>query len=302
MTVFGHEGYISNVCQFNFYDWCYFRESTSKFPFPSSILGRVLGPADETAGNQMCQWILRVDGLIVPRHTARPLTSAELINQNKIAKRRAFDLAITRKLGTSMSPPPDTNDYVDGIFDPYQDEDESPQILEDDDDNRYDSIINAEVLLPHQGKQTHATVVGPALDKEGKVKGRLDDNPLLNTRIYGVMFPDGAVKQYAATVIAENMWAQVDHEGHQYLLLDHITDHRSDDTAIKKDDQYIVTKRGKRHLRQTTKGWSLCVLWKDGSQQWISLKDLKESNPVEIAEYAKAKVQMMGPIHTKETC
>ena len=132
-------------------------------------------------------------------------------------------------------------------------------------------------------------MVGPALGKEGKVKGRLDDNPLLNTRIYDVMFPDGAVKQYAATVIAENMWAQVDHEGHQYLLLDHITDHRSDDTAIKKDDQYIVTKRGKRHLRQTTKGWSLCVLWKNGSQQWISLKDLKESNPVEIAEYAKAK-------------
>ena len=153
MTVFGHEGYISNVCQFNFYDWCYFRESTSKFPFPSSILGRVLGPADETAGNQMCQWILRVDGLIVPRHTARHLTSAELINQNEIAKRRAFDLAITRKLGTSMSPPPDTNDYVDGIFCPYQDEDESPRILEDNDDNRYDSIINAEVLLTHQGKQ-----------------------------------------------------------------------------------------------------------------------------------------------------
>ena len=195
-------------------------------------------------------------------------TYDELINQNEIEKRRAFDLAITRKLGMSMSPPPDTSDYVDGVFDSYEDENEneSPQILEDNDNDWYDSIINAEVLLPRQGTQTHA-VVPALLDKEGKVKGGIDDNPVLNKRIYDVTFSDGAIKQYAANVIAENMLAQVDHEGHQYLLLDHISDHRFDDTAIKKDDQYVVTKRVKRHLRQTTKGWSLCVLWKDGSQE-----------------------------------
>ena len=31
------------------------------------------------------------------------------------------------------------------------------------------------------------------------------------------------------------------------------------------------------------------MAWKDGSEKWIPLKDLKESNPVEVAEFAKAR-------------
>ena len=38
----------------------------------------------------------------------------------------------------------------------------------------------------------------------------------------------------------------------------------------------------------TTQGWELLVQWKDGSVSWEKLKDLKESNPVEVAEYAVA--------------
>jgi hypothetical protein len=35
-----------------------------------------------------------------------------------------------------------------------------------------------------------------------------------------------------------------------------------------------------------TKGWYLKVRWKEGSTTWEMLRDLKESNPVEVAEYA----------------
>ena len=38
--------------------------------------------------------------------------------------------------------------------------------------------------------------------------------------------------------------------------------------------------------RKTTKGWSLFVNWKDGSTSWETLKEMKESYPVEVAEYA----------------
>jgi hypothetical protein len=38
----------------------------------------------------------------------------------------------------------------------------------------------------------------------------------------------------------------------------------------------------------TTRGWSLLVQWKDGSISWEKLKDLKASNPVEVAKYAVA--------------
>ena len=40
--------------------------------------------------------------------------------------------------------------------------------------------------------------------------------------------------------------------------------------------------------KKTTIGWQLLAQFKDGSQQWISLKDFKESNPVEVADYAVA--------------
>jgi hypothetical protein len=36
----------------------------------------------------------------------------------------------------------------------------------------------------------------------------------------------------------------------------------------------------------TTKGWKLLVEWKDGSTDWLPLKDLKESYPVQVMEYA----------------
>jgi hypothetical protein len=38
----------------------------------------------------------------------------------------------------------------------------------------------------------------------------------------------------------------------------------------------------------TTQGWYLVVQWKDGSLSWEKLKDLKASNPIEVAEYAVA--------------
>eukprot|EP00979_Chaetoceros_neogracilis_P016060 scaffold6898_cov247-Chaetoceros_neogracile.AAC.1 len=38
----------------------------------------------------------------------------------------------------------------------------------------------------------------------------------------------------------------------------------------------------------TTAGWKLEVEWKDGSVDWVPLKDLKASNPLELAEYAVA--------------
>ena len=34
-------------------------------------------------------------------------------------------------------------------------------------------------------------------------------------------------------------------------------------------------------------GWKLLVRWRDGSETWIPLKDLKESHLIEVAEFAK---------------
>ena len=62
-------------------------------------------------------------------------------------------------------------------------------------------------------------MVSRVKDKNGKLKGAYNKNPILNTRVYDVMFPDGAVFQYAANTIAENMYSQVDSNSHHTLLL-----------------------------------------------------------------------------------
>jgi hypothetical protein len=74
-----------------------------------------------------------------------------------------------------------------------------------------------------------------------------------------------------------------------------ITDHKKDGTAVSKDDGFIATKSGRTRPRQTTRGWKLLVSWKDGTSSWIALKDLKESNPVEVAEYALANKILEEP-------
>ena len=122
-------------------------------------------------------------------------------------------------------------------------------------------------------------------DADGTLKGNRHSNPLFDTRAYIVEFNDGVEKEYTANNIAENMYAQCNPDGQQFLLLHGITDHRKDGHAVEKPDAFI-TINGKQSRKNTTKGWHLCVEWKDGSTSWEKLSALKESNPVEVAEYA----------------
>ena len=48
-------------------------------------------------------------------------------------------------------------------------------------------------------------------------------------------------------------------------------------------------------LRFTTRGWKFKVLWSDGSYEWVHLSDLKESNPVDVTEYAKSRGLVSEP-------
>jgi hypothetical protein len=105
--------------------------------------------------------------------------------------------------------------------------------------------------------------------------------------VYQVKFPDGEIAEYAANVIAENMYAQCDPDGNQYMIMDAIVDHKVGQQALKRDNQF-VTVNGRQHYRKTTAGWKLCVEWKDGSTSWERLADLKESYPIAVAEYAVA--------------
>ena len=71
--------------------------------------------------------------------------------------------------------------------------------------SRSDTLINAEVLLPQGEDIITAKVKGRHVTENGEVVGKYNTNPTLNSIIYDVSFPNGAVKQYAANTIAENV-------------------------------------------------------------------------------------------------
>ena len=149
-----------------------------------------------------------------------------------------------------------------------------------------DTLIQAEVLLPHGEELIAAKVIRRTLDEIGKVTGIHSDNTILNTLRYNLEFPDVIVCPYAANVIADNIYAQVNSEGIWTNIIDAIIDYCIDGHAVSNNDQYFVPKRGHQHLHKTTAGWKLLMAMKDGSKKWFPLKDLKESNPIIVAEYA----------------
>lgn len=274
---------ISNLCQFGWYDWVYFRDEKASFPFPKEVLGRCLGPS-QSFGNSMSQWVLVRSGKVICVTTLRRLNQSEIDSESERSKREEFDRLIKSKLGDSITlADPSVSEL------PSEEPVDDPAIPEADsigNADDFDELLGAQVLLPQNGEyMKSATVVKRVLDENGKAKGIYSSNPMLNTRVYEVMFPDGELKRYSANVIAENMFTQVDSEGHQYNLLDEIVGHRSTEEAIRQEEGWIVDRKGRKTRRLTTRGWYFNVQWKDGTQQWIPLKDLKESNPVEVAEY-----------------
>lgn len=152
----------------------------------------------------------------------------------------------------------------------------------------YDRFIHAEVSLPQGEKLSSAKVIGVSKDSNGDSVGLFNENPLLNTIIYDVEFPDGMVRQYAANTIAENILSQVDEDGHSHNVIEAVIDYSTDGHAVQKGNEYVVTKRGRKRVRHTTAGWKLLVLWKSGYEEWVSLKRMKEFYPIEVAEFAKS--------------
>ena len=176
------------------------------------------------------------------------------------------------------------DDDGNGVLHAKECEDEPTPII-------YDTYIGAEVVLQKGNDMISGMVKSRVDDFEGQPIGKADKNPILDTRVYNVEFSDGESAKLGASIIAECMYAQCDIEGNRYRLMDHIVDHRNDhrrdNNAVCKDKQ-DVTLNGKGYRKKATRGWQLCIEWKDKSATWESLCDMKKSYPVKVAEYAEA--------------
>ena len=300
----GEQGDISKLCQYEWYGWCYYRDQKAAFPMNKERLGRVLGPT-RGEGNEMCQYVLQANGVVVPRRSLRPLRVAELHSPVEAKKREIFDKLITRKYGSTFQPrlmkKPKKQANASSMEYHETDEEESQEKLEVEDvvdstgrlinqQPLHDVLLHSELYVQHGDEYVVGKVARRALNPDGKVVGSYDPDPFLNSIIYEVELPDGSIKEVGANIIAENILSQVDEDGFSTTLMEAIVDYRVDTaTAVRKGDHYVYTKSGQRRLRKTTLGWEFLLRWRDGNETWVKLKDLKDSHPVELAEFAKAR-------------
>ena len=187
----------------------------------------------------------------------------------------------TELLGSLMDDP----DFIEEFHKSFSNED-VPEA--DNTPDAYDPYLAMEVSIDRGGDQpAFAKVTKRLKDSNGNPIGIANKNPILDTRLYEVQFFDGETMPLTANLVAENMFAQVNDEGHRTVLFDEIVDTRKSSEAVPKEQAYYEVPHGAKRRRRTTKGWEVLVKWRDGSTTWNALKDVKDSYPIQMAEYAK---------------
>jgi hypothetical protein len=81
-------------------------------------------------------------------------------------------------------------------------------------------------------------------DKDGNPVGRDSTNPILDTRVYEMQFSDGHIEEYAAYVIAEKLYSQVDEDGNHLMLLHELIDHCKGPDALSIEDMWETSNNG----------------------------------------------------------
>lgn len=102
------------------------------------------------------------------------------------------------------------------------------------DDINAQNYVNMDIGLRRgqEGELQRATIRRRLLDTEGNPTGEENNNQLLDTRQYEVEYEDGNTEVLWANFLAENLLAQVDEYGHKHLLMEEITEHRTNGDTL----------------------------------------------------------------------
>ena len=267
-------------------------------------IGRWLGPSHHI-GSALCYYILTEKATVLSRTSVQHITAEEFETTEMKARVTAYHESLDKHIdATSEYVSEESGDdfvkddeTVPVGYEPDRDYfglEEAPDIDEIIDgeneltqSDSYDQYIGAEVVLPNSADQSLMARV--------KRKLRSDDrnhsnyyNPLRDHSRYEIEFPDGTVEELEANVIAESMITECDQDGRHYKLFREISDHRKDSTALNVAQGSFMTSAGNPVSKKTTRGWHILVEWRDGSMTWHRMADIKESYPVQLAEYAVA--------------
>jgi len=288
---------ISQYLDFGWYDWVWYKENAG-LSVPK--LGRFLGVAD-SASNVMSYYILPESCIPITASTVQRVTHLEKQTEANTQRMKKFNEKISHKfkegrLATDGDMPrldewadllEDDDDFA-AEFNRLFDNTDVPEADDQFDPDSFDHYLNMELSVPTNTDEhpQFARVTKRLRDHRGNPIGTAHSNPILDSRMYEVEFADGHKQAMSANLIAENMFASVDEEGHRHLLLDSIIGFRKTGDAVEKIDAFVTSSNGTRRRRETTKGYQINIQWKDGSTTWSKLKDVKDSYPVELAEFA----------------
>jgi hypothetical protein len=207
-------------------------------------------------------WILTIKGTVISRRTVQRVTALEKETNKVKAAVVEFDSEISRRFKEeedlsydgAKPNPADWSEYLQYHPDFQQEFNNivnDPGILEADKDFTPDvfddTYLNMELAIPRDSDgPKFAQETKRLKDKDGLPTGRANNNPILDTRMNEVEYPDGHKASLAANAIAENMFVQVDDEGNRHILSEEIIDHRTDGTEVKQQDAFLTTRDGNK--------------------------------------------------------
>ena len=97
---------ISAICEFGWYDWCYYRDPSAKFPILVERLGRFLCP-EYHFGTAIYKWVMNQNVNVLPQHTQRSLNAGDINSYMEEWKHKNFYVKIQLNQVYSVSPPKD---------------------------------------------------------------------------------------------------------------------------------------------------------------------------------------------------
>ena len=284
---------ISEWLDFDIYNQVWFWDSPGKEE--NTCLGQWLG-VSHCIGSALCYWVIDEKGTVYSTTMVQHVTNQDLKSEDIRRQFELLDQRLNERLDDQNFVSPDALNMLyeedlepDYINNPQQYDPEATAGDVEEDTNVFNEYLGAELYFDvgPDGSLRKGTVKKCLKGEDSRLIRRGHHNPLLDTRRYEVEI-DGIPHEYAANTIAENLYSQVDSEGRQQLIFWEIIDHWKNEEAIPIDQGTIKTRGGQLRPKITTKGWGLKVEWADGMSSWLPRCEVKNANPVEVAEYTVA--------------
>ena len=270
-SILGNIQDISEYIEFDFHGFVKFYE-----PNKGEQLGHWLGVC-KNIGTGMVYYILQKNGYVISRSTIHNLSKEEWLDENEHKQHDeleeeeyeildTFNKSLIHLAANDEMEEPLTDDVPAADVNPCNDEVYG-----------LNKLMGMEVYLSHGDHTEIAKVLGRKRNAEGNFVRWKHANPILDSHVFVVEFPDGEWKDIGYIILVEHLHSQMDDEGNIYKLFHGIIGHHKKGGAVDKADQFREV-GNKQVKKKTLAGWDIKVEWVDGTSSWFPLKEVKMLN------------------------